>query len=73
MASFRYAYVVLTETGFACEGGFGQRDLSNFSNILASLHAYPDFARIDFGASGAVAGGDPVVVLIPQSSTLRPS
>ena len=42
MASSRYASVALTGTGLACEGGFGQRDLSNLSNILASLHADPD-------------------------------
>ena len=42
MASFRYDSVGITETGLAREGGFGQSNLSNWSNILASLHADPD-------------------------------
>ena len=36
MTSFRYDSVVLTETGLAREGGFGQRDMSNWSNTLVS-------------------------------------
>ena len=36
MASFRYDSVAITEIGLAREGGFGQRDLSNWSNTLLS-------------------------------------
>ena len=36
MASSRYDSVAMVETGLACEGGFGQRDLSNLSNTLLS-------------------------------------
>ena len=36
IASSRYASVAMTEIGLAREGGFGQRDLSNWSNILVS-------------------------------------
>ena len=49
MASSGYASVAMTETGLACEGGFGQRYLSNLSNILASLRVDPDIANLRHG------------------------